>query len=70
MTYYNPYNWIDLSDSLLSDVEIRIQMVKTAKPDEKPVGFMPAIRAEMEILIKDTNEKLHLKEWEDRSGRI
>lgn len=70
MTYYDPVKWVDPSDDLISVVEEKVQADKKAKTDDKMIGFIPQNSVQMQLEIRDSNEKLQLKEWEDRSGKI
>ena len=70
MSYYDPSPWIDKNDSLIPDVENRVEAEKLAKKEFKSAGFHPPYHREISILVKDSKELLTLREYSNAIGKI
>jgi hypothetical protein len=70
LAYYDPTSWIDKNDSLISDVEDRVEAEKTCSKVPIKTGFVPPNCVEMKVIVKETNETLCLREWQDTIGTI
>ena len=72
MSYYDPFRWIDPSDSLVCIIEAKLRADKIAKSNRGSKGraYLPRHELELDIIVKESGEVLRFTEWKDRAGRF
>jgi len=80
MGYYDPSNWVAPDDSLMGEVEDRLELDKRAQPKAPSrifrrvsgagKSFLPPVSLELDIVVESTNEFLRLIEWIDKEDKV
>jgi len=70
VSYYDPIQWIDPSDSLVDIIEAKLRAGKIAKSDRgsKRRAYLPRHELELDIIVTQSSEVLRLTEWQDHAG--